>query len=131
MNPGTASAPINTRQRSEGGFALTPRGEQWYRQGMDSELGDAPAPTTIDLTGLPEPVVKGIKPLVESLRIGMTDQTHPGAKPHRPPLRGRFADLKLSIPKEDLDEARREAWENFPREFPPRSQATYPGRTPG
>jgi len=102
---------------------LTPRGEPWYRQGMDSEPGNAPAPTTIDLTGLPEPVVKGIKQLVESLRVGLMDQAHSGATPHRPPLRGRFADLKLSIPKEDIDEARREAWESVPREFPGSGQS--------
>ena len=42
----------------------------------------------------------------------------PSGSTERPPLRGRFADLKLSIPKEDIDEAQREAWANFPRDFP-------------
>ena len=34
----------------------------------------------------------------------------------RPPLRGIFADLGVSISAEEIDEARREAWSGFPRE---------------
>jgi len=61
------------------------------------------------LAGLPEPVVKSIKQLVESLREGMASQGLSGTKPQPPALRGRFADLRLSIPKEDIDKAQREA----------------------
>ncbi len=85
---------------------------------MASKLTDAPSSTMVDLTGLPESVVKSIKQLVESLRGGMAREDHSREAPQRPPLRGRFADLKLSIPDEVIDEARRETWENFPREFP-------------
>jgi hypothetical protein len=31
---------------------------------------------------------------------------------------GRFAHLGWSFPKEEIDEAQREMWANFPREFP-------------
>ena len=34
----------------------------------------------------------------------------------RPPLRGIFADLGVSLSAEEIDEARREAWSGFPRE---------------
>jgi hypothetical protein len=34
----------------------------------------------------------------------------------RPPLRGIFADLSVSLSAEEIDEARREAWSGFPRE---------------
>ena len=34
----------------------------------------------------------------------------------RTPLRGRFADLGPAPSAEEIDEARREAWANFPRE---------------
>ena len=72
-------------------------------------------PPTIDLSGLPEQVAQSIRHLVESIRERLPSEE---PTPQRPPLRGRFADLKLSIPAEHLDEARREAWANFPRDFP-------------
>ena len=90
---------------------------------MASDVTPSPSSAILDLTGLPEPVVKSIKQLVESLREGIASQDHPGATYQPPPLRGRFADLKLAIPKEDLDEAQREAWQNFPREFPEPGQS--------
>ena len=76
---------------------------------MASEITPAPSSAILDLSGLPEPVVKSIKQLVESLREGIASQGHSGATPQPSPLRGRFADLKLSIPTEDIDEAQREA----------------------
>jgi hypothetical protein len=84
---------------------------------MASEITPDRGSTILDLSGLPEPVVESIKQLVESLRAGMASRGH-SEETQPPSLRGRFADLKLSIPKEDLDEAQREAWHNFPREFP-------------
>jgi len=90
---------------------------------MPSEITPASGSTILDLTGLPEPVVKSIKQLVESLREGISSEGHSAAASQRPPLRGRFADLRLSIPKGDLDEAQREAWQNFPREFPEPGQS--------
>lgn len=47
-------------------------------------------------------------------------ETLAAATPRRPrknPM-GMFAHLGIDIPPEVIDEARREAWANFPREFP-------------
>jgi len=47
-------------------------------------------------------------------------ETLAAATPRRPrksPV-GMFAHLGIDIPPEVIDEARREAWANFPREFP-------------
>lgn len=94
-----------------------------YDKHMASEITPASGSPILDLTGLPEPVVKSIKQLVKSLREGMASQGHLGAMSQPASLRGRFADLRLSIPKGDLDEAQREAWQNFPREFPEPGQS--------
>ncbi|MGO9915314.1 MAG: hypothetical protein ACLQIB_11455 [Isosphaeraceae bacterium] len=85
---------------------------------MTSDVTPSPSSAILDLAGLPEPIVKSIKQLVESLREGIASQGLPRATYQPPPLRGRFADLKLAIPKADLDEAQGQAWQNFPREFP-------------
>jgi hypothetical protein len=71
--------------------------------------------TTIDVTGLPEPVIRSIQQLVETLREDPKPTPEP---PKRPPLIGRFAHLGYSFPKEMIDEAQRECWANFPRDFP-------------
>lgn len=84
---------------------------------MANELEETPPGNSIDVSGLPEPVVQSIKQLVNSLREEMVSEPPP-ASAKRPPLRGRFAHLNLSIPKEDIDAAQREAWSGFPREFP-------------
>jgi hypothetical protein len=39
-----------------------------------------------------------------------------GAKPPRRSLKGLWADLGIHITAEEIDEARREMWGNFPRE---------------
>jgi hypothetical protein len=85
---------------------------------MATDLAQKHTAESLDLSGLPEPVVRDIRQLVETLRgkFGSSAATSPSGRPR--PLRGRFADLKLSIPKEEIDEARREMWANFPREFP-------------
>jgi hypothetical protein len=85
---------------------------------MANEITNPPASSTVDLSGLPESVVQSIKRLVDSIRERLPAQGQTKAVPERPPLRGRFADLKLSIPQEDIDEARREAWAKFPRDLP-------------
>jgi hypothetical protein len=86
---------------------------------MASEVTPTPSSPTLDLFGLPEPVIKSIKQLVESPREGIANPGHSAGATSQPlPLRGRFADLKLSIPKEDIDEAQRETWHDFPRAFP-------------
>lgn len=85
---------------------------------MANEITNPPASSTVDLSGLPESVVQSIKRLVDSIRERLPAEGRAKAVPEHPPLRGRFADLKLSLPGEDIDEARREAWANFPRDFP-------------
>ncbi len=118
VTPGRVAGP-----RHERGIALTLRGELRYDTFMGSEITQTPDSTILDLSGLPELVVKSIKQLVESLREGISSEGHSAAASQRPPLRGRFADLRLSIPKEDLDEAQREAWQDFPRELPEPGQS--------
>jgi hypothetical protein len=39
-------------------------------------------------------------------------------KPSRQNIIGKFAHLGLSVSREDIEEARREMWETFPREGP-------------
>lgn len=73
-------------------------------------------PTTIDLTGLPEPVVREVRRIVQEDRRKQAEEAE--ATGERPPLRGRFAHFGWSFPKEEIDEAQREMWANFPREFP-------------
>jgi hypothetical protein len=85
---------------------------------MASDLSPDPGPHTVDLTGLPEPVVEDIKRLVQTLREKMPAPAGPTPATGRRPLMGRFADLNLSIPREHIDEAQREAWANFPRDLP-------------
>src|SRR5271157_1571025 len=118
VTPGRVAVP-----RPERGIALTLRGELRYDTFMGSEITPTPDSTVLDLSGLPEPVVKSIKQLVESLREGIASQGHSGTTPQPSPLRGRFADLKLSIPTENIDEAQREAWQDFPRELPEPGQS--------
>ena len=106
-----------------GGIALTLLSSLRYDTHMASAITPASGSTMLDLTGLPEPVVKSIKQLVESLREGIASQGRSGAMSQPASLRGRFADLRLSIPKEDIDEAQREAWQDFPCELPEPGQS--------
>lgn len=70
---------------------------------------------TIDVSGLPDPVVRDIRRLVDTLRTKPAGE--PAASP-RLPLRGRFAGPGLSLPKEEIDAARSELWSGFPRDLP-------------
>lgn len=84
----------------------------WYLGGM---AADVTLSQTVDLTGLPEPVVRDIRQLVETLRGKLAG---PSAGP-RKPLAGRLAHLNHRTPTlDEFEESRREAWANFPREFP-------------
>ena len=83
---------------------------------MKTETAPAAETTTLDLTGLPAPVIECIKQLVASIRNGTA--TPVTTTEDRPALIGRFAHLGYSFPKEEIDEAQREMWANFPREFP-------------
>ena len=53
-------------------------------------------------------------------RVATYVESLAAAKPPRPLKnpRGMFAHRGIDIPPEVIDEARREAWANFPREFP-------------
>jgi len=86
---------------------------------MATDLTHPQVPQIVDLTGLPEPVVRDIRQLVETLRGKLAGQ--PAAP--RKPLVGRLAHLNLKTPTlDEFEEARREAWANFPREFPDPAQ---------
>lgn len=84
---------------------------------MATEFTPISSTEILDLTGLPEPVIQGIKQIVETLRRSPLGRESPTASA-RAPLKGRFANLNLSIPKEHIDAAQQEAWSGFPREFP-------------
>jgi hypothetical protein len=85
---------------------------------MVTELTGSTDAMKVDLSGLPEPVVQGIRSFVQTLRESLLSKESPLLSGERIPLRGRFANLNLSIPKEDLDEAQRETWASFPGDFP-------------
>ena len=53
----------------------------------------------------------------ESLHQRSGNGKHP-----RRSLEGALAHLGVSVTEEDIAEARREMWGNFPREFPPRDE---------
>jgi hypothetical protein len=80
----------------------------WYHAGMS-----ATPETTLDVTGLPPAVIADLQRLVDTLRTAP-----PPSTTVRPSLRGVFAIEGKDVPKEVIDEARRELWANFPRDFP-------------
>jgi hypothetical protein len=82
---------------------------------MATNLNTATDVMNVDLSGLPEPVVQGIRLFVQTLRESLQQQESTSLPGKRLPLRGRFANLNLSIPKEDIDDAQRETWSGFPR----------------
>lgn len=94
---------------------------------MATDLTHQPTPKTVDLTGLPEPVVHQVMQLVKEARRKQAEESPVPAPGERPPLLGRFAHLGLSFPKEELDEAQREAWAGFPREFLGGEVGRHPG----
>jgi hypothetical protein len=73
-------------------------------------------PTSLDVTGLPPTVVSDLQRLVDTLRA----EPRPTS---RPLLRGIFAEEGKDVTKEMIDEARREMWAQFPRDFPPTEQS--------
>lgn len=82
---------------------------------MTSDLTHASTPTTLDLTGLPQPVVEQVTRLVREAR----EKQAAVATPPRRSVIGMFAHLGVQTPSlDEFQEARREAWTNFPREFP-------------
>ena len=76
-------------------------------------------PRVVDLTGLPEPVAHGICVLVEALRQEHDGNTASDPISERKPIIGMFAHLGIkTLSLAEFQEARREMWANFPREFP-------------
>jgi hypothetical protein len=69
----------------ERGVALTLLSPLRYDTHMASEITPASGSTILDLTGLPEPIVKSIKQLVESLREGIASQATRERCPSLPP----------------------------------------------
>ena len=89
-----------------------------YHVNMANEDPSTPQPQTVDVTGLPEPVIQSLRVIVEEFREKHAKVGPTAAPGERRPLKGRFADRALSISKEEIDAAQREAWNGFPREFP-------------
>ncbi|MBX9622577.1 MAG: hypothetical protein K2X82_02070 [Gemmataceae bacterium] len=86
---------------------------------MATDLTLSPPPRTLDLTGLPEPVIEQVTRIVREAREKQTGEVTPSAEGARPPLRGRLAHLGLKTPTlEEFEEARREMWASFPRDLP-------------
>jgi hypothetical protein len=65
------------------------------------------------LRNLPPEKKREVLEFVDSLK------QHDGAKTSRPSLRGLWADLNITITEEDIAEARREMWSNFPSDIEP------------
>jgi hypothetical protein len=85
---------------------------------MATDLPPAPD-STIDVSGLPEPVVRVVRELVETLRGNLTAQPPVRAGGSRRPLAGRLEHLNLKVPTfDEFQAARRETWANFPRDLP-------------
>ena len=85
---------------------------------MTTTHPDAAPSTTIDLAGLPEPVIQSIKQLVASLREGVVSAPKPEQPKVRPTLRGMYNQPAPLYTPEMFKRDRLEAWANFPREFP-------------
>ena len=85
---------------------------------MNTDHTTSVATRTVDLTGLPESVVQQVMQLVQQARQKQAEEAA-GTTGKRKPLIGRLAHLGLKTPSlEEFEEARREMWANFPREFP-------------
>ena len=85
---------------------------------MATDLPPVPD-STIDVSGLPEPVVRVVRDLVDTLRSNLGGPTAAGMGGARKPLGGRLAHLNLKVPNlDEFQQARRETWANFPRDLP-------------
>lgn len=79
--------------------------------------------TTIDVTGLPEPVVRDIRQLVDTLRSKLSPPQPTEGQGGRKPLRGCLAGRGLTIPTlQDIEDGRREMGSGFPRDLPARAE---------
>ena len=102
---------------SEASFHWSVHPPAWYSYGMATDLTQKPAPRVVDLTGLPEPVVQKVTELVEAARQKQAEEA--AAAGGRQSVIGMFEHLGIKTPTlEEFEEARRETWANFPRDFP-------------
>lgn len=62
------------------------------------------------LRALPAEKQKTVLSFIESLQKS-------ARKKPRSPLKGQWADLKISLSEKDIADARREMWKNFPRKI--------------
>ena len=88
---------------------------------MNTDHTTSVATQTVDLTGLPESVVQQVMQLVQQARQKQAEEAENLPKPGdgQPGIIGMFAHLGIKTPTlEEFEEARREMWANFPREFP-------------
>ncbi len=61
--------------------------------------------------------VRKLAPEQQKKVLEFAESLKPGLKPPLKSMKGLCADLGISISAEEIDEARREMWNNFPREF--------------
>lgn len=87
---------------------------------MNTTTPDAPASSTLDLTGLPEPFVRSLRQLVSDLRAAVPVPT---PQPARQRLRGSCSQPAPEYTAEMMKRDRMEAWAGFQREFPPASES--------
>jgi hypothetical protein len=74
---------------------------------------------TLDVSGLPEPIIESIRQLVDSVRSRLGATGTAAAMIERQSLRGCLAGQGLRIPTlQEVDDLRREMWSSFPRELP-------------
>lgn len=72
-------------------------------KGMAADHTHQPTPRTIDLTGLPEPVVERVLQFAREAREKQAKEAAGATAGTRPPLRRRFEHLGYSIPKDVID----------------------------
>jgi hypothetical protein len=93
---------------------------------MASDILPSPANPTVDLTGLPEPVVRGIRQLVQALKEGHSGEVAPATSGYEcEPLTERFAPLFISRPNPSPEEMERlldemssvSTWKVLPPDF--------------
>jgi hypothetical protein len=80
---------------------------------MSTTTPDASTSAVIDLSDLPEPIIRSIQQLVANLRT-----TAPAPAAARRSLRGSCSQPAPDYTAEMMKQDRLEAWANFPKDFP-------------
>ena len=97
----------------------------WYFAVMDIHDTQSSTSLVVDLTGLPGLVVQQVHQLVKQARLIQATQSanYSSSEKRNQGVIGMFAHLGVQTPTlEEFDDARRETWANFPREFPDSSK---------